>query len=101
MVDCNYTFRYCCNFQVSYGCPCSHEFTVMVKLDTYQYYKRWLCKQKFEELYPELCPSLHVKSNNEYSVSQDSIDEDIVNKLPSDYVICATTKSNLHDVELP
>ena len=32
----------------------------MVKFDVNQYAKRWLCKQKFDELYPELHPSLYV-----------------------------------------
>lgn len=73
----------------------------MVKFDVNQYSKRWLCKQKFDELYPELSPSLYVKTTDKCSVSQNNIDEDIVNNLPSDDVICATAKSNLHDVELP
>ena len=33
-------------------------------------------------------------------MSEDHIDEDIVNKLPYDDVTCATTELNFHDVEL-
>ena len=95
------TSRCGCNFQVSYGCPCAHEFAVMVKFDVNQYSKKWLCKQKFEELYPELFPSLNVIPKNEYSVSEHSIDENVGNKLPSDTATSATKDSTVHDLELP
>ena len=73
----------------------------MVKFDVNQYSKKWLCKQKFEELYPELFPSLNVIPKNEYSVSEHSIDENFGNKLPADTATSATKDSTFHDLELP
>ena len=60
-----------------------------------------MINKKFEELYPELSPSLHVKQTYTYVVAGDNIDEDIGNKAPSDDIISQNGDSNLHNVELP
>ena len=45
-----------CDFQVTWLCPCAHEFTVKVSFDVEHYSSRWLCTTKFEEFHQELIP---------------------------------------------
>ena len=80
---------------------CSHEFAVKVRFDVNHHSKRWLCRQKFEELYIGLNPYLHVKQTYKYFVSEDNIDEDFGNKMPSDKIVSQYGDSNLHNVDLP
>ena len=90
-----------CIFQVSYGCPYSHEFTVQVNFDVNQYSKRWLNQRKFEEMYQEQSPSLHVRTSYEYEVDEANIDEDVATTKQNDNSLTKSVHVNVYNIELP
>ena len=57
--------------------------------------------KKFDELYPELSPSLHVKTSYEYEVDEANVDEDVATTNQNDSNSTLSVHADVHNFELP
>ena len=60
-----------------------------------------MIQRKFEDLYPELSPSLHAKTSYEYDVDEANIDEDVCTTNQTENNVSKSVNSNIHNIELP
>ena len=57
--------------------------------------------KEFDDLYPQLSPSLHIKTFYEYEVDEANIDEDVCTTKKTENNVSKSAHSNLHNIELP
>ena len=53
-----------CAYQLTWQCPCAHEFAIKVSFDVTHYSTRWLYTTIFDQLHPELIPIINTSSDD-------------------------------------